>query len=119
MEQLLDEAQIDADDQKDQELPEAPASMTMRVWIQGYGVMLTVRDNKVASLLKKTETMIDYAKSHQWKDKWNEDAVSQPRGSQTPPSVNLGNCKDCGAPMAWSKNNKRYCTAKCWLKGQA
>ena len=114
VEESLDEAQMVADDGKTQELPEAPASMTMRVWIQGYGVMLTVRDNKVASLLKKTETMIDYAKSHGWKDKWNEDATSQPTTSQMP-SEDLGTCKKCGAPNKRSLKGKIYCSAKCWL----
>lgn len=27
----------------------------------------------------------------------------------------LGNCSKCGAPNKMSKNNKIYCSAKCWL----
>jgi hypothetical protein len=34
--------------------------------------MLTARDNKVSELLKKTETLIDYAVSHKWKNVWDQ-----------------------------------------------
>ncbi len=78
VDEALDEAQMAVDDRKDQVLPEAPASMTLRVWIKGYGVMLTARDEKVSSLLKKTETMIDYAESHGWKNTWEKEVLVTP-----------------------------------------
>lgn len=31
----------------------------------------------------------------------------------------LGNCKFCGANNLLSKNNKPYCSNKCWLKKQS
>ena len=37
--------------------------------------------------------------------------------NNTPPQNNqggLGVCRDCGAPMKMSKNNKPYCSAVCW-----
>ena len=79
---VLDEAQMGVDDRNEQDLPEAPASVTIRAWIRGYGVMITARDTKVASLLKKTETMIDYAESHKWQPTWDKTPVGQPASPQ-------------------------------------
>lgn len=78
VDEVLDEAQVSADDYEDQVLPEAPTSMTLRVWIDGYGVMITARDNKMKSLLKKTETLVMYAKSHNWQPTWEKATVGQP-----------------------------------------
>lgn len=111
--EALDRAQLGVDDAKDQDLPEAPASMTLKVWIDGFGVMLTARDTKVASLLKKTETMIDYAKSHGWKNVWDttpQAVISQP----VAPQESLGNCPKCGAPNKMSSKGKPYCSKVCW-----
>jgi len=33
-----------------------------------------------------------------------------------PTKGDLGNCPQCGAPMAMSRAGKPYCSAKCWLK---
>ena len=85
----LDEAQMVADDRKDEVLPEAPAVANIKVWIQGYGVMLTVRGEKMMDIVKKTETLVDYAKSHGWKNVWDTPGVpqsavvGQPTGAQT------------------------------------
>jgi hypothetical protein len=100
--EALDRAQMGADDAKDQDLPEAPTSMTMKVWIKGYGVMITARDNKMNSLLKKTETLIDYAVSHGWKNVWDTapQATSKPATSQ----AHQGDVPMCGVhgtPMKW------------------
>ena len=92
VDETLDEAQVVADDTKDMELPEAPTSMTMRVWIKGYGVMLTVRDNKMSSLLKKTETMVDYAISHKWEPTW-EKRISTPIERKTIEKINQKTCE--------------------------
>lgn len=91
IDESLDEAQIVADDSKDQDLPEAPASVTIRVWIEGFGVMLTARDEKVASLLKKTETMIAYAKSHHWKNTWDKEGTT-PIENRIKEKVNQEEC---------------------------
>lgn len=115
IDETLDEAQINADDRTELDLPEAPASMTLRVWIKGYGVMLTARDNKVASLLKKTETMIDYAESHGWKNTWDTTpakTATNPVNPQTPV------CGIHGTPMEWKtgtskKTGKPYAFWSC------
>ena len=84
IDETLNEAAV-ANNDKEQDLPEAPASMTMRVWVRGFGIMLTVRDTTVSSLLKKTETLVDYAESHGWKNVWDttpQAATSHPTSSQ-------------------------------------
>ena len=114
--EVLDRAQLGADDAKDQDLPEAPASMTLKVWIEGYGVMLTARDTKVASLLKKTETMIDYAKSHGWKNVWDttpKAVVSQPVTPQDVSTKHQPTCPIHGKTTVWKegvskKTGKNY-----------
>ena len=101
VDEALDEAQMVADEAKDMELPEAPASMTLKVWIQGYGVMLTARDTKVSSLLKKTETMIDYAVSHGWKNRWDDPPMVGTTVLPQPTNPQAPSCGIHGTPMTW------------------
>jgi len=54
-------------------LPEAPASATVRFWIDGYGVLFTMRDEKVAGVRDKLEVILQYAKQKGWKPSWKED----------------------------------------------
>lgn len=74
--EILDEAQINADDRNDVDLPEAPASATIRFWIRGYGVLFTMRDEKVQPLLKKVSTIVEYAESHNWKNTWDKEGTT-------------------------------------------
>jgi hypothetical protein len=104
----LDEAQMVADDQGDQDLPEAPASVTIKVWIKGFGVMITARDTKVKSLLKKTETLIDYAESHGWKNVWDTTPVKE---TVSQPTVGL--CPKCKAPLVVSTLKNGTVITKC------
>ena len=118
VDETLDEAQVVADDTKDMELPEAPTSMTMRVWIKGYGVMLTVRDNKMSSLLKKTETMVDYAISHSWKNVWDkpldtpiEKKIKEKVSQEECHHANIGQKKSSGYNKPENKGRMyEYCT---------
>jgi len=80
VDEVLDEAQMVTDDRKDVEIPEAPAVSNIRVWIKGYGVMLTVRGEKMMDIIQKTETLVDYAQSHGWKNVW--DTTPAPVASQ-------------------------------------
>lgn len=87
VDEILDEAQMNAD-HKDEVLPEAPAVSNIKLWIKGYGVMLTVRGEKMIDIIKKTETIIDYAQSHGWNYTWTttpttatQAAISQPTAS--------------------------------------
>lgn len=76
IDESLDEAAMVANDRKEESLPEAPAVSNVKVWIKGYGVMLTVRGEKMMDIVKKTETLVDYAISHGWKNVW--DTVTTP-----------------------------------------
>lgn len=129
IDEVLDEVQINTDDRTPQILPEAPASMTIKVWIRGFGVMLTARDNKVSDLLKKTETIIEYAESHGWKNVWDKEPTDH-----TPTVIpeNTPKCEIHGTPMKHlegvsKKTGKPYsfwsCTEKLadgtWCKGNA
>ena len=115
VEASLDEAQMVVDERNDDVLPEAPAVANIKVWIQGYGVMLTVRGEKMKDIVKKTEALVDYAISHGWKNVWDSPqnaATSQPTASQAPA------CGVHGTPMTWKtgvskKTNKPYAFWSC------
>jgi hypothetical protein len=115
----LDEAHMISED-KDQELPEAPASGTMKAWVRGYGVMITTRDNRVSNVLKKIETMVDYAESHKWKTSWETVPVGQVTMPQpTNPQVPI--CGVHGTVMQWKtgvskKSGKSYAFWSCPTK---
>lgn len=129
--EIMDEAQLHADDRKDEVLPEAPAVSNVKVWIKGYGVMLTVRGEKVMDIVKKTETLIDYAQSHGWKNRWDDVLPQVPAvvGQQAAPQAptcgihgtlmtwKTGTSKTTGKPYAfWSCSTKNangsYCSFK-------
>lgn len=54
------------------DLPEAPASVTARFWIEDYGVLLTMRGREVKEVVKKLEWVIDFAKKKGWRPRWSE-----------------------------------------------
>jgi hypothetical protein len=105
----LDEAQITADDSEKHDLPEAPASVTVKAWIKGYGVMITARDITVNGVLQKTGTIIDYAESHGWKNVWDttpKATVGQPATPQTVPDVSTKHQPTCpvhGLTTVWKE----------------
>ena len=96
IDQLLDEANVQ---QKDTEvsIPEAPAVANIKVWIKGYGVMFTVRGEKMNDILTKTTTLIDYAESHGWKNTWN--TTGQPTQGQPVQQPSSIICGIHGTPM--------------------
>lgn len=90
IEEIIEEADEDPEwvsgkEEKEEEvkesngLPEAPASATIRFWINGYGVMLTMRDEKVFPLVDKIQKIIGIGQAKGWQQKWPE-----PAGSPTP-----------------------------------
>lgn len=120
----LDKASMISKD-KTEDIPEAPAVSNIKVWIKGYGVMLTVRGEKMMDIIKKTETLIDYAESHGWKNTWNtpemtnKAVVGQP---VTPQDVNkmidAPLCSIHGTPMKFlegvsKKTGKPYSFWSC------
>ena len=124
IDEVLDTASLISKD-KEESIPEAPAVSNIKVWIRGFGVMLTVRGEKMMDIVKKTETLIDYAESHGWKNTWNMTAtqvspvVSHPT---TPQDVNTmidaPNCSVHGTPMKYlqgtsKKTGKPYAFWSC------
>ena len=72
------------------QLPEAPASVNVKVWIDDYGVMLTMRGQKVSDIVKQLEYIIDTAKKKGWKPTWDkgEQPKATPKGHiRNPPQT--------------------------------
>ena len=65
-------------------LPESPASVNIKVWIDGYGVMLTMRSHKVADVVSQLEYIIDTAKRKGWQHTWNKDMPVTPPPTPQP-----------------------------------
>ena len=113
VDETLDEASMLSKD-KEESIPEAPAVSNIKVWIRGYGVMLTVRGEKMMDIIHKTETLVDYAESHGWKNTWNttetpnKAIVGQPT---TPQDVNTmidaPNCSVHGTPMKYLQGTSK------------
>ena len=84
-------------------LPEAPASATVRVWVEDYGVLLTMRGDQVGPVVKQVEWMVDYAKKKGWKPSWKEEK----KATQT------FKCSECGADAEY-KEGKSAKSGKDW-----
>jgi len=81
-------------------LPEAPASATIRVWIDGYGVLLTMRSEKVKDVVNKILTVVKIAKEKGWKPTWKEEEEKKevPRPKKQ--------CSKCGSEMVFRSGEK-------------
>jgi hypothetical protein len=99
VDEVLDEAQLGADEQQDVNIPEAPAVANIKVWIKGFGVMFTVRGEKLNDMIKKTSTLIDYAETHGWKNTWNMTPQGTPQAVVGQPTTSQPMCKIHGTPM--------------------
>lgn len=75
------------------ELPEAPASATVKFWIDGYGVMLTMRDVEVKNILAKLAIVIQKAKDNGWKNTWDTEPAVKPKAEEKRGAP----CPKCGA----------------------
>ena len=64
-------------DEDNDSLPEAPASVSVRFWIDDYGVMLTMRSKKVGDVVNQLEYIIDTAKKKGWKSVWDKDKAEE------------------------------------------
>lgn len=100
---------------KANDLPEAPASANLKVWIDGYGVMITVRGTEVDDIVTKIEFLVKHAKDKGWKNKWDETIPTkptvEPSRATTAPSRPLKTwCEIHGVTMKrrTSKNGKLY-----------
>jgi hypothetical protein len=115
---ILDEASLNQEDRNTPDTgSESPASATIKVWIDDFGVLLTVREEKVNSLLVKVGKLIDYAKSHGWKPVWNKETTpsftpsTQPKTSQEEcHHANVGQKKSSGYKKPENKDRVyNYC----------
>lgn len=106
-------------------LPEAPASATVRVYIDDFSTLLTVRGTEASDVVRKVEFIINYAKKQGWKSTWNKETPNYPpsTGSTAPRQSNPNVQAVAGAPMCPVHNrpmkmfNGKYgnfwkCTAK-------
>jgi len=93
------------------ELPEAPASFTVRaVSPTGFGVMFTVRDHQVKSLIGKAEVLLVYLADHDYRPEGKSASVP------TAASHGAGSmvCPTHGKPLKASQHRpgELFCTAK-------
>ena len=58
---------------EDYRYSESPASSNVKVWIDGYGVMFTLRGATMNTVVSNMTTLIEYAKKKGWKTSWMED----------------------------------------------
>ena len=79
-------------------LPEAPASANLKVWIDGYGVQITMRSERVDDVVKKLEFIIAKAKEKGWKPSWKDEPVKDPDGIQET-TIKAPSCPKCGGEM--------------------
>jgi hypothetical protein len=68
-----------------QDLPEAPASATIRVYIDDFSTLVTMRGREVRDIVKQVEYIIDFAKKKGWKSTWNKD-IPNPQSTASTPS---------------------------------
>lgn len=100
------------------ELPEAPASATVKVrTVGGYEWLLTTRTVSTNELIQRIELLDAFFASNGWENvsqgyggKKNEVAKHPDTGKPA------GTCDSCGGPMVISKKGKPYCKNLCWKK---
>jgi len=97
---------------KEVNIPEAPAVANVKVWIKGYGVLFTVRGEKLNDMIMKTTRIIDYAESHGWKNTWDTTSVN-PASTATVATTQLGECPKCGASLVEGKTKDGLEYIKC------
>jgi hypothetical protein len=64
-------------------LPEAPASATVRVYIDDFSTLITVRGTEASDVVRKVEFIVDYAKKKGWKSTWTKDVSPTSATSST------------------------------------
>lgn len=95
------------------DLPEAPASVSVKAWYRGYGVMFTMRHDNANALLDRTTRFIDYVESKGWKNVWDEKPVTLPTTVvKTDTSISeVPTCGVHGTPMSWKTGSYKETTA--------
>lgn len=118
---VLDEVENSgANGRSETSLPEAPASINIKFWVEDFGVLLTMRSDKVSDVIKQMEYVLDLAKKRGWKSTWEKIPPAPVTAGTTPPqsATATGTAPYCsvhGRPMKLF--NGKYgsfwkCTAK-------
>lgn len=97
-------------------LPEAPLSIHIDSYINGFHVGFTKRftENNASAQILSMKAFVNMLIENGYKPSWNQD--TNQKATNIP--ENLGKCAKCGAPNFKStKTGKPYCSAKCWLQG--
>ena len=118
IDEVLDEAMISSEKSDIENLPESPNSANIKVWIDGFGVMFTMRDNKMQNVVKKVTTLIQLAQEKGWKHTWETGKTI----TLVPTVSQAGkNCGIHGSPMVFKegvskKSGKPYAFWACDTK---
>jgi hypothetical protein len=73
LDEVLDEVENNgANTRSDTILPEAPASINIKLWVDDYSVMLTMRSERVSDVIKQMEYVVTLAKKRGWKSTWDK-----------------------------------------------
>jgi hypothetical protein len=98
------------------DLPEAPISITVKGYFKGFSALFTKRldGDRLIPQIDGVVQLIDQLLLKGFEPSWNVDTNKAMTSSKP---ADLGVCKDCGAPNAWSeKKQKVYCSKTCWIK---
>ena len=86
-------------------LPEAPASATIRVYIDDFSTLITMRGTETKDIVRQVEFIIDFAKKKGWKSTWDKGTAPATGGStysrapKPPPDPNAPMCPVHNRPM--------------------
>ena len=80
-----DELEDFIEEEKEKEnLPESPASINIKFWVDDFGVLLTMRAVRVSTLVKQLEDILKIAKEKGWKPSWVKEPTVHQTSTQTP-----------------------------------
>ena len=94
------------------DLPEAPVSINIKFWADGYGSMFTLRGDEASKVMSNFEYMLNFIKSKGWKNKWDEPVVAKPTSMPSSTTTAPQICGVHGVPQVWKtgkyKNTTQY-----------
>jgi hypothetical protein len=70
IDEILEEASVKSVGSETDNLPESPNSANIKVWIRGFGVQFTMRDNQMINVIQKIEKLIQLAEEKKWQPTW-------------------------------------------------
>lgn len=109
--------------QDDTPLPESPASLNIKFWAAGYGVMLTMRAKTVHDVLVQFQQILPFIQQAGYKNVWDKEPVIERVLPAVKPneSVLSPRCGIHGSYMEWKtgvskKTGKPYAFWSCPIK---